>query len=314
MSVTGTVPTANTVTTNAQPNITSVGTLTSLDVTGNTTSSNFIGNLANGTSNISIPAANGNIQVSVAGVANIVTFASNNAFRGSYGLNGSVYQANTAPANPQPGDQWYNTFNGILFEYLNDGDTLQWVDVSSIPLPSVSAIAAGKQTIYIPAQSIVPRATTGAAPGSFQSFNFLTNTLSLDFDSIIQEFGQFQIGMPKSWDEGTVTYDVIWSYSTNTTVNFGVVWSLAGVALSDGNSIDTAFGTAVLVTDTGGATNAVYDSPESSAVTIGNVPAENDLVIFQVSRVTSDVNDTLAVDARLLGIRLYYTVVSGNDA
>ena len=47
---------ANTVVDNAQPNITSVGTLTSLAVTGNTTSGNFIGTLANGNSNIRINA------------------------------------------------------------------------------------------------------------------------------------------------------------------------------------------------------------------------------------------------------------------
>ena len=61
-----------TLTTNAQPNITSVGTLTSLAVTGNTTSGNFVGILANGTSNISIPASAGNINMGVAGNAGIL--------------------------------------------------------------------------------------------------------------------------------------------------------------------------------------------------------------------------------------------------
>ena len=64
--------TAGTVTTNAQPNITSVGTLSSLDVTGNVTGSNFIGALANGISNIAIPAVNGNVNISSAGTANVV--------------------------------------------------------------------------------------------------------------------------------------------------------------------------------------------------------------------------------------------------
>jgi hypothetical protein len=63
---------AGTVYTNAQPNITSVGTLTSLSVTGNLTAGNLIGTLANGNSNISIPAANGNILFSTAGNANVV--------------------------------------------------------------------------------------------------------------------------------------------------------------------------------------------------------------------------------------------------
>ena len=92
----GPANTANTVTTNAQPNITSVGTLTSLDVSGNITSGNVYANsgiikaqylqgdgsnltnlsagiiLVNGNSNVSIPTANGNISISAVGNANIV--------------------------------------------------------------------------------------------------------------------------------------------------------------------------------------------------------------------------------------------------
>jgi len=63
--------TAGTVTTAAQPNITSVGTLTSLSVTGNTTSGNFVGTLANGNSNIRI-ATDSNIGMSAIGNANVV--------------------------------------------------------------------------------------------------------------------------------------------------------------------------------------------------------------------------------------------------
>jgi len=87
---------AGTVYTNAQPNITSVGTLTSLTVTGNVTSGNVYANsgiikaqylqgdgsnltnlsagiiLVNGNSNVSIPTANGNINMSAVGNANIV--------------------------------------------------------------------------------------------------------------------------------------------------------------------------------------------------------------------------------------------------
>ena len=52
--------------------LTSVGTLTSLAVTGNTTSGNFIGVFANGNSNVNIPAANGNVNISAVGNANIL--------------------------------------------------------------------------------------------------------------------------------------------------------------------------------------------------------------------------------------------------
>ena len=38
-----------------------------------------------------------------------------------------------------------------------------------------------------------------------------------------------------------------------------------------------------------------------------------DLTFFQIFRDVSDSNDTAAEDARLLGIKLYYTIDAGND-
>lgn len=70
---------AQTVTSNAQPNITSVGTLTSLSVSGNVTGLNFIGCLANGTTSICIPVANGNINFTVGGQTNEMVFTSTGA-------------------------------------------------------------------------------------------------------------------------------------------------------------------------------------------------------------------------------------------
>jgi hypothetical protein len=178
---------------------------------------------------------------------------------------------------------------------------------------NVSAGGTGKQTVFIPASAMFQRITSGARIGSLETVTNRINVSTLDFHPTNQEFAQFQVAMPKSWDEGTVTFEPIW-YHPSATTNFGVVWSLAGVALSDTNTLDTAFGTAVQVTDTGGTTNALYDGPESAAVTIGNVPAENDYVLFQIARVPADAADTLATDARLLGVRLFYTTNAGNDS
>jgi len=44
---------------------------------------------------------------------------------------------NPPPGPVRPGDQWYATDIGVLFEYINDGDSDQWVDITS------AAIAAG---------------------------------------------------------------------------------------------------------------------------------------------------------------------------
>lgn len=214
---------------------------------------------------------------------------------------GSAATLTTTRSISMSGDvTWTVNFNGSA-------------DVTAVGTLSATARATGKQTIFVPASAMIPRITNGPSLGSLETATNRVNVSTLDFDPTTQEFAQFQIAMPKSWDEGTVTFEAIW-YHPSTTVNFGVVWSIAGLALSDGNALDTAFGTAVQVTDTGGTTNTVYDSPESAAVTIGNVPAEHDYVVFQVARVPADAADTLAVDARLLGVRLFYNVNAGNDA
>jgi hypothetical protein len=100
----GNVVTANyftgALTTNAQPNITSVGTLTSLNVSGNGTFGNILGPLANGNSNVSIPAANGNVNISAAGNANIFIVKGTGAnVTGTLGVSGNANVGNIGAAN-----------------------------------------------------------------------------------------------------------------------------------------------------------------------------------------------------------------------
>ena len=75
-NVTGNSSTAGTVTTNAQPNITSVGTLTSLSSSGNITGANIIGtHYGAATGLTSIPGANVSGTVAYANIANSVAVA-----------------------------------------------------------------------------------------------------------------------------------------------------------------------------------------------------------------------------------------------
>jgi hypothetical protein len=91
---------SGTVTDNAQPNITSVGTLTSLTVSGNIVAGNLMGIFANGNSNISIPSINGNINLSSAGNANILVITGTGAnVTGNLGLSGNLTGANVISAN-----------------------------------------------------------------------------------------------------------------------------------------------------------------------------------------------------------------------
>ena len=182
-----------------------------------------------------------------------------------------------------------------------------------IPASILTNFQTSKQTIWVPAAAMVARTTNGAASGTAEMTTNKNMFKTLDFDTTTAEYAQFAIRMPKSWNEGTVTFAPVWSHASTTT-NFGVVWSLAGVAISNDDAGDVAFGTVQTSTDTGGTTNDIYEGPESSAITIAGTPAANDYVMFQVARVPSNGSDTMAIDARLHGVVLFYTVDTATDA
>jgi hypothetical protein len=190
---------------------------------------------------------------------------------------------------------------------LGSGTKTAWTISQTAP-----AAIIGLQTIWIPAGAMITRTTSGAAYGSIEMPTNKNMFRTLDFDTAADEFAQFAIQMPKSWNEGTVTAAMVWSHAATTT-NFGVAWFLQGVAISNDDAGDVAFGTAVGSVDTGGTTNDIYISPTTAAITIGGTPAANDYVMFQIYRDVSDGGDTLAIDARLHGVQLYYTVDAGTD-
>lgn len=177
-----------------------------------------------------------------------------------------------------------------------------------------AAATAGRHAIPIMASAMQPSVTGGcAALAAIASAANQPDIVTLNFDASTQEYAQFSIPMPKSWNEGTVTFKPIWSHAATAT-NFGVVWDLQAIALSNDDAIAQNFGTAQTSSDTGGTTNDLYVGPESSAITIAGTPADEDVVFFRISRVTGDGGDTMAIDARLHGIILYITTNAENDA
>lgn len=53
---------------------------------------------------------------------------------------GITYRAATTPAVARTGDQWYNTTNDVLYEYINDGTTSYWVDIQSLGTSTGNAV------------------------------------------------------------------------------------------------------------------------------------------------------------------------------
>jgi hypothetical protein len=210
---------------------------------------------------------------------------------------------------PQAGWLAYNQDDGDVYIY-GTGSPAEWTVFAG----GGGSSTAGRHAIYIAAAAMSPSSTGGcAALATVASAANQPDIQTLDFDTTTQEYAQFSIRMPKSWNEGTVAFVPVWSHAATTT-NFGVVWDLQAVAVSNDDTIATAFGTAQTSTDTGGTTNDIYIGPESSAITVGGTPAAEDVVFFRLSRVTGDGSDTMAIDARLHGITIYITTDAETDA
>lgn len=171
----------------------------------------------------------------------------------------------------------------------------------------------GKQTIWIPASAMLAATTSGPAGAQAESGTNDVNYYTLAFDASADEHAHFNVAFPKSWNLGTITYQVYWASSATDTD--GVAWALEAMALSDNEAIDASWGTAVVVTDDAqSAANELYITAESGAVTIGGTPAANDLCMFRIFRDVSDANDDMAEDALLIGVKLFYTTNRHNDA
>ena len=170
---------------------------------------------------------------------------------------------------------------------------------------------AGKESIWIPAVAMYANTTAGAEAGQVELSNG-PEIKTMDFDKDSDENAQFAVAFPKSWNEGTVTFQ---AFFTADSTNTGTVsWDLAGVAIADNDSCNTAFGTAVAPTAKAhsGTANDLDVTAESGAVTIAGSPSTDEQVFFQITRDVSD--DTLTADAKLLGIKLFFTTDAANDA
>lgn len=163
--------------------------------------------------------------------------------------------------------------------------------------------------LWIPAAAMRPRSTGGPASADVQVSS--VEYYVLDFDASTAEFAHFNISMPSSWNEGTVTFVPVWTAASG---SGDVIWRLRAVSVSNDDVIENTYSNSTTSTDTLIAAADLHRGPESSALTIDGTPAANDTVFFRVDRFASDAGDTLATDARLIGIELYITTNAATDA
>ncbi len=172
---------------------------------------------------------------------------------------------------------------------------------------------AGKETIWVPASAMYPTTTNPAEANQVETTAGRPDMKVMDFADAADDFAQFSVAFPKSWNEGTVTYQCFWTPSTTNTGD--CIFGLQGVSCGDNDTIDVAFGTAVNVTDAGiGTVEDQQVTAESSAVTIAGSPAVDQQTYFQIFRDADAGGDTYTGVAKLIGIKIFFTKDAANDA
>jgi hypothetical protein len=171
----------------------------------------------------------------------------------------------------------------------------------------------GKETMWIPSSAMYATTTNPAEAAQVETTALRPDMKVFDFAAAADDFVQFSVAFPKSWNEGTVTFQAFWTPSTTNTGD--CIWALQGVAVGDGDTIDVAYGTAVTVTDAGiGTVEDQQVTAESGAVTIAGSPAVDQQTYFQFFRDANAGGDTFTGVARLLGIKIFFTTDAANDA
>jgi hypothetical protein len=198
-----------------------------------------------------------------------------------------------------------------------EGETVtitKWVTrrTTSGEMAAAAAPPGGVQSIPVLAAAMTPSTTNGAASNTTETTTNDVMLPTLDFDSTTQEHAQFLFPMPKSWDEGTLTAQFIWTADSG---SGDCIWGIQAVAMSEGDALDAAWGTAEEVTDSLTTAGDQHSSSWTDPITPGGSPVEGDVVAFRVYRKAADGADTLdGVDARLIGIRLNYTTDAADDS
>ncbi|MAO20304.1 MAG: hypothetical protein CMJ25_06080, partial [Phycisphaerae bacterium] len=125
-------------------------------------------------------------------------------------------------------------FNGAAGLIVPDGQlTLGSTAVTSTAtelnqLDGKVAKTAGLETIWIPAAAMYPSTTNPCSDLTQVETTALRPDMKvLDFAADADDFAQFAISFPKSWNEGVIKFQVFWTPSTTNTGN--CIWGLQGV-------------------------------------------------------------------------------------
>lgn len=171
---------------------------------------------------------------------------------------------------------------------------------------------AGIETKFFGPDKMVPRVTNGAAYTVVETTTYDRMIAGFNFDTTTEEGVNIITSLPNRWDKGTITFQP-WHRRPSGT-NTGIVWGFRAICKSNGDSIDgSVYGTEQLSTDTLITADYSYLGPETSALTIANNPAANDLLWIEITREVGNASDNFTGDATLLGVIMRFNRTGPSD-
>jgi len=204
------------------------------------------------------------------------------------------------------GQLWTKTATPNELYFTNDaGNDIQLTNGATGPLLT------GKHTIWIPASSMTPTTTAGCANLVLVEMTAGRPELQvLDFAADADDHAQFTVAFPKSWNEGAVNFQPFWTVTGTNTGD--VEWNLTGTSIANSGVINTAYPSASVSAGVAhsGTSNDLNVGAVCGGLTIGNAAVDT-VTYFKLSNDTGSSTQTGV--ARLVGIKLFYDIVAGND-
>jgi hypothetical protein len=172
---------------------------------------------------------------------------------------------------------------------------------------SIDRFPSGTKQLFLDAGSGTPQLTNGCSSQvQKESSTNKMNYVTVDFDHIVAEYIQWRILLPDSYTGFPFIANFVWTAESG---SGNVRWGIQMCCIGNDDPIDSAWGTAVEVNDTLTAAYDLHTTEDTGNITPAGTPAGGKFLFVRVYRDATDtVNDTLPVDAQLLGVKLELTM------
>ena len=257
--------------------------------------------VAGRTGAVTIAAAD--ITDSTATGRSILAAADAAAVRTAAALGGAaVLNVGTTAGTVAAGDAAPNPHTHPLSDLQQSGATSgqvpEWSGSAWVP---ATPAGGSTNTRWVGAGELIPRVSAGAG---IDGAELATNKINMDyiaFDAGAAEYAQVAFAWPDGFTTFTATFH--WTAASG---SGGVRWQASARCYVDDDALDQAQGTAQAVSDAFIAGNDAHKSAATAAITPAGTVASGNLCIVEISRAPSHGDDTLAVDALLIGCMLVF--------